>query len=119
MADDLINRVFATVDVRDASGFSRFFADNGRMTFGNGEPMMGRAAIEAGVKGFFGTIQGLHHEVVNEWVVGSDYITEAAVTYVRLDGRAVTVPVVSIWHLDGTGRIDDYRVFFDLAPVLA
>jgi ketosteroid isomerase-like protein len=119
LADDLIKRVFATVDGGDASGFSRFFTDNGRMTFGNGEPMTGRAAIEAGVGGFFGTIQGLHHEVVNEWVAGSDYITEAAVTYDRLDGRAVTVPVVSIWHVDHTGLIDDYRVFFDLAPVFA
>jgi hypothetical protein len=52
-------------------------------------------------------------------VAGSDYITEAAVTYGRLDGEAATVPVVSICHVDRTGPIDDHRVFFDLAPGFA
>jgi hypothetical protein len=52
-------------------------------------------------------------------VAGSDYITEAAVTYGRLDGETATVPVVSICHADRTGPIDDYRVFFDLAPGFA
>jgi len=39
-------------------GFGRFFTDAGRVTFGKWQAMTGRAAIEAGVKHFFGTIRG-------------------------------------------------------------
>jgi hypothetical protein len=43
---------------------------------------------------------------------------EAEVTYTRLDERQVTVPVVTIYRR-GDALIDDYRIFIDLAPVLA
>ena len=119
MATDFTARVFALVDSTDASGFGRLFAPEGRLRFGNSEPMTGPAAIEAGVRGFFGTIKTLRHAVVKEWVVGADSITELFVEYDRLDGRTVSIPVVTIWHLDESGLIDDYRVYFDLEPVFA
>ena len=50
--------------------------------------------------------------------IGPATIVEADVTYTRLDGSTVTVPVVTIYRSRG-GRIDDYRVFIDLAPVFA
>lgn len=119
MPSEFVTKVFAAVDATDATAFSRFFAAGGRMVFGNNEPMIGPEAIEAGVKSFFGTIKGLRHTVVNEWVVGSETICELSVSYDRLDGKTVTIPAVGIWHVDGQGKIDDYRVYFDLAPVFA
>jgi hypothetical protein len=68
---------------------------------------------------FFTTIGGLRHQVVNEWVTGEDTVVELKVAYDRLDGRSVSVPAVSIWHVDGDGLIDHYRIFIDLAPVYA
>ncbi|MDT7765555.1 MAG: hypothetical protein QOC63_4975 [Mycobacterium sp.] len=65
------------------------------------------------------TIAGQHHEIVNEWNFGSDAIVELRVTYDRTDGRQVTIPVVTIFHTDAAGKIDDYRVFFDAAPIYA
>lgn len=56
---------------------------------------------------------------MREWNAGPGCITELSVGYDRLDGRSVNLPVVSIWHLDPSGLIDDYRVYFDLAPVFA
>ena len=61
----------------------------------------------------------MRHTVVNEWVVGSDTFCELSVSYDRLGGRTVTIPAVTMWHLDDEGRIDDYRVLLDLAPVYA
>jgi hypothetical protein len=43
---------------------------------------------------------------------------EAHVTYTRKDGSGVTVPVVTIYRAPA-GPIDDYRIFIDLAPLLA
>lgn len=119
MPAEFTARVFSLVDSADAAGFSRLFSARGRLRFANGEPMTGPAAIEAGVGRFFGTLKGIRHTVVKEWVAGADCVTELTVAYDRLDGGTVTIPVVSIWHLDESGLIDDYRVYFDLAPVFA
>jgi hypothetical protein len=68
---------------------------------------------------FFATIDGQHHEVVNEWNVGDDAIIELKVTYDRKDGQQVTIPCVTIFHTDAAGKVDDYRVYFDVAPIYA
>ncbi|MHB9849015.1 hypothetical protein ACSYGO_07170 [Streptomyces krungchingensis] len=56
MQTEFAAKVFALVD---AAGFSRLFTPQGRMRFGNNEPMTGPEEMEAGVGGFFGTIKGL------------------------------------------------------------
>ncbi|MEU9348530.1 nuclear transport factor 2 family protein [Streptomyces sp. NPDC048278] len=119
MSSGFTKNVFALVDSGDAAGFGRLFASCGRMRFANGEPMTGPEAIEAGVKNFFTTIKGLRHTVLREWADGADTIIELSVDYDRLDGRTVTIPVAVIWHVDDSGLFDDYRVYFDLAPVFA
>jgi hypothetical protein len=119
MENEFAAKVFALVDATDAVGFSRLFTPKGRMRFGNNEPMVGPEAIEAGVAGFFGTIKGLRHTVVREWYAGPDTIVEELVDYYRLAGDTVTVPAVTMWHVDEAGLIDDFRVYFDLAPLFA
>lgn len=119
MASENVSRVFHIVDSRDAAGFGRLFAAGGRMVFGNAEPMYGPERITEGVGEFFATIKGLRHAVRNEWTAGPDTIIELAVTYDRLDGKTVTLPAVTLWHVTGDGLIDDYRVYIDLAPVYA
>ena len=119
MPHELTQRVFATVDSMEPDAIVGLYAEDARVVFGNGEPLVGREAILAGLRGFLSTIDGLRHRIVNEWYVGADTMAETEVTYRRLDGKSVSVPVVSIWHTRDDGLIDDYRVFFDLAPVYA
>lgn len=45
--------------------------------------------------------------------------SSACISCARTARPEVDVPVVSVWHTDASGLIDDYRVFFDLAPVFA
>jgi hypothetical protein len=117
--DDLISRVFRTVDGTDPAAFVEFFTPDGRLTFANEAPMVGHAAMVEGLTAFYGTIGALHHKIVNSWTVDTSTIIETAVTYDRLDDRSVTIPVVTIWHTTAAGLIDDYRVFFNLDPVYA
>ena len=119
MYSELTQRVFAAVDATDARTFSEFFTDDGRMVYGNGNPMTGRAEIEQGVADFFGTVRGLRHGVLNESVVGADTINELSVTYERHDGKSVTIPAATVWHVAAGNRIDHYRVYADVAPVFA
>jgi hypothetical protein len=119
MPSEQTKQVFRTVDTMRPDAFAGLFSENGTMVFGNAQPMIGRAAIAAGVQQFFSTIGSLRHEIVNDWQVGADTIAEAAVTYRRLDDRTVTVTAVSIWHTDADDLIDNYRVYVDLAPLYA
>jgi ketosteroid isomerase-like protein len=116
MPNEPTQRVFKTIDSMQPDSIAALFTEDARMVFGNADPLVGREAITAGVQGFFSTINGLQHQIVNEWHIGADTIAETEVTYRRLDDKKVTVPVVSIWHTHD-GLIDDYRVFFDLTPV--
>jgi ketosteroid isomerase-like protein len=95
------------------------FAEGGRVVFGNGQPLVGIEAIRTGITSFFDAIVGQHHEVVKEWNVGDDSVVELKVTYDRKDGPHVTIPCVTIFHTDEAGKIDDYRVYFDAAPIYA
>lgn len=111
--------IFDKIDSRDPHALADLFAEDATMVFGNGEPMVGRAAVVAGSEAFLATVRGLRHHLRNEWTVADTTIAETDVTYTRLDGKDVTLPVVSIWHRGGAGLITDYRVFLDLAPVYA
>ena len=50
---------------------------------------------------------------------GAITIVRSDVTYTRTDGGTVTVPIVTIYHERDDGKIDDYRVYGDVAPVFA
>jgi ketosteroid isomerase-like protein len=111
--------LFAVVDSMDVAALTFLFADDARVVFGNGQPMVGSDEIRTGLTAFFATIAGLHHDIVQEWHIGDDSVIELRVTYDRTDGRQVIIPCASIFHTDGTGKIDDYRVYFDVAPIYA
>lgn len=110
---------FAGVDAMDVAAVDPMLADDIRMVFGNGEPMIGREAVLAGNAGFFTTIAGISHRVLREWRVGPETVVEADVTYTRLDGKELTLPAITTWVVDGQDRILDLRVFADLTPVFA
>jgi ketosteroid isomerase-like protein len=111
--------LFALVDSMDVATIAALFAEDGRVVFGNGQPIVGIDDIITGLIAFFDTIAGLHHEIVNEWNVGDDTIVEFQVTYDRKDGQQVTIPCVTIFHVDAAGKIDAYRVYFDVTPIYA
>jgi ketosteroid isomerase-like protein len=109
--------LFAVTDSMDVATLASLFAEDAQVVFGNNQPLVGVDEIRTGLTAFFETIAGLHHEVVNTWNVGDDSINELKVTYDRKDGQQVTIPCVSIFHTDATGKIDAYRVYFDVAPI--
>lgn len=111
--------LFAAVDARDVVALDALLADDARLVFGNQEPLLGRGAVLAGNAAFFQLVRGLRHQLRNEWTVGADTIAETDVTYLRLDGKEVTVPAVTIWRVDGDGLIVDLRIYVDQAPLFA
>jgi ketosteroid isomerase-like protein len=111
--------MFRDIDRMDADAWAAYLAPDAVMRFGNGDPVHSRAACRDALAGFYETIGGLRHHLVEQWEHGAATIVEAVVTYTRQDGADVEVPVVTIYRTNAKDLISDYRVYIDLAPVFA
>jgi hypothetical protein len=111
--------LFADIDSLVPAAFAAHLAEDVRMRFGNADPVHGRAACEETWAGFCGSVSAVTHAVRNQWPVGGATVVEAEVTYGRLDGSEVTVPVVTIYEVGADELITDYRIYIDLAPLFA
>lgn len=110
--------VFADVDRMDAKAFASYLAEDCMLRFANADEVVGRDAIEEAIGGFFSTIKGLSHHIVEQWDVDDTTVVQLEVTYTRMDDRRVTLPAVTIYRRAGD-LIDEYRIYIDLAPIYA
>jgi len=67
--------LFADIDTMVPEAFAQHLAEDVTMGFGNAPPMHGRAACREAWAGFCELVDGVHHEVVNQWRVGDTTIT--------------------------------------------
>jgi ketosteroid isomerase-like protein len=110
--------IFAAIDAFDPDKFVAHLTEDVSFRFGNAEPAIGRAAVREAVAGFFSTIDGLTHHLLNVWDIGETSIAQINVEYVRKDGKHVTVPNADILAFDGD-LVSNWQIYIDVAPVYA
>jgi ketosteroid isomerase-like protein len=110
--------IFADIDAFDPDKFVAHLTEDVTFRFGNAEPSVGRAAVREAVAGFFATIDGLTHHILNVWDVGDVSIAQINVEYVRKDGKHVTLPNADILTFDGD-LVSNWQIYIDVAPVYA
>lgn len=113
-----LRQLFATIDAGDAVAFARFLTPEGSFRFGNAPPAVGRAAIEAAVAGFFGSIRRCDHRLLRCWSAAGSEAVQGEVTYTRLDGSTLTVPFVNVFLLE-RALIRDYQIHIDASQLYA
>ncbi len=113
-----IRPIFADIDSFDPDRFVAHLTPDVVFRFGNGDPVVGRDAVRGAVAGFFTTINGLKHHLVDSWQVGDTVIGKFDVEYDRKDGKSVVVPNADILVFDGD-LVRDWQIYIDLAPVFA
>ena len=122
-AEEWAHRLYSdAVDKKDAAGYAASFVEDGWLRFGNNEPIVGRATIEAAIAGFFGAMQWLRHEAGRTTVTGNLLFLEATVTYLRHDGKEVSVPAMTVYEMAETVGAPLARrcnIYVDLAPLFA
>ena len=111
--------LFATIDAKDTEAFVRYLAQDGRFAFANFPPAIGIDAIRGAVAGFFASVASLRHEIADAWSVPGHVVCAGRVTYVRLDGAAVTLPFCNVLRLANDRVVDDYRIYIDPSPLFA
>jgi ketosteroid isomerase-like protein len=113
-----LSAIFADIDAFDPDRFVAHLTDDVVFRFGNGEPVVGRAAVRDAVAGFFTTIGGLTHHILQTWDIEDTSVAKIDVEYVRHDGKHVTVPNADILVFDGD-LVSNWQIYIDLAPVFA
>lgn len=111
-------QLFADIDSMEPERFAAHLAKDVTMRFGNADPIRGRDGVREAWATFCHDLNGVKHDLVEQWTVHGTTIVEAKVTYTRGDDSQVTVPVVTIYR-ERDGEINDYRIYVDLAPLFA
>ncbi len=111
-----VQELFATIDAKDADGFTAYFTENGTLIFGNAPPANGKEAIREVVAGFFNSISALDHTIDGNWFHPDCVFCRGTVTYTRLDGSQVTLPFADILDMDGT-KVTKYQIYMDINPL--
>src|SRR5688572_33380168 len=91
--------IFKTVDGMDAQAFANYFSEDGLFTFGNAPTVKGRDEIATAVDGFFASIKGLEHRLVDTWNTPGVDIAEVEVTYTRHDASTVDLTAACIFRV--------------------
>ena len=112
-----IAAIFADIDAFDPDKFVAHLTPDAKFRFGNADPVTGQA-VKEGVAGFFSTIDGLTHHILNVYESGDTVIVQIDVEYRRKDGKSVTVPNADILVFDGD-LVRDWQIYIDVAPVFA
>lgn len=113
-----VAQAFADIDAFDPDKFVAHLSPEVVFRFGNGDPVKGREAVREAVAGFFSTIDGLTHHILDVYEVGDTAVAKIDVEYVLKDGRHVTVPNADILVYDGD-LVKDWQIYIDLAPLWA
>lgn len=111
-----VERLFRVIDNKDADGFVSFLTDDAVFTFGNQEPVKGKAAIREAVKGFFESIRALDHDIIETWVHPESVICRGTATYTRHDSSLLSVPFVNVFKMDAE-LIKEYLIYVDASQL--
>jgi ketosteroid isomerase-like protein len=109
---------FAAIDALDGDTFVSYLSPDVVFRFGNHDPVKGRQAVKEASEGFWTTIEGLTHHILDIYDDGDTAIAKIDVEYVLKDGRHVTVPNADILKYDGD-LISDWQIYIDLAPLFS
>lgn len=115
-----VDRYFAEVDTLSPEAILAWYTDDDpSFRFASAPPAVGKAAIAEMLRGFFAEIASMSHTRTGFWADERTAVFEADVRFGKKGGGFVIVPAASILRLDAEGRIRDFRMLMDAAPLFA
>lgn len=110
--------LYNAIDGKDTPRFLSFLTETAQFRFANNPPVVGHAAIGAAVDGFFASIGGSRHEILNNWEPQGHLVSQGLVTYTRQNGSTLTLPFVNVFAIRGK-LVQDYFIYIDATPLYA
>ena len=111
-------KLYERVDAGDPT-VNEMFSPDVEVQYGNYPVRSGHEALYAGEIGRQRSVaSSSHHEFLNIWDVDNNTaILDSIVTYQRVDGVNIDIPVITILHRRSDGLIDRLRISMDNRPL--
>lgn len=113
---DWIADYFAMVDTLDVDEFVTWYADDASFRFANSPPAVGKPAIQAALRQFYGLIRSMRHEKTGAWADATSGAWEATAHFETRDGRTFALPAVSTLRVRD-GLVREFRFVMDASPI--
>jgi ketosteroid isomerase-like protein len=114
----MIKGIYEAIDEKDVTSFCNFLTPDCTFRFGNSDSVSGRENVKQYVSGFFDSIEGLSHEIIDSWDVPDGKVCHGYVTYTRKDSSKLSVPFSTILKIDGAG-VSEHLIFADISQLYA
>ncbi|MCW3469348.1 nuclear transport factor 2 family protein [Rhodococcus pyridinivorans] len=102
----------------DIVRFFEYFSPDCVFRMGNNDLVEGREAIQQWVGAYLGSVAGMKHVVLEEWVDDDVAVVRVEVTYTMKNDATFTLPAVTRTRI-GDGSVTEYMIFMDPGPVVA
>jgi hypothetical protein len=109
--------LFACIDAKETQRFLDFLTEDALFRYGSSPPVTGHSAIRAQVEQVFSSIRSCSHRLDHVWDPPGFAICQGEVTYVRLDGRSITVPFCNVFQMQAE-KIARYEIYLDPTPLM-
>lgn len=117
--EDWAAAFFRDADLLHLPALMNWFGEDIDLRLANMPPIVGREGAQQAFEQFWATLNGMSHRREQLVVEGNCAFQGSIVTYTRLDGKKVSMPVASHLRLDSHGRLDRLWIYIDLAPLYA
>lgn len=99
--------------------FITFLAEDAEFRLGNSDTIVARKNICISLVAFCQQVKSIYHDIKHVWEPEKNVVLlEMEVTYHRLDGKIVTLPVMDLFRFNND-LIQELRIFMDINPLLA
>ena len=104
--------------IQSSERYVTFLTESAQFRFGNLDTLVGHKAIKDSLVDFCQQVKSIYHDIKREWEIGDVVFLDMEVTYYRLDGIAVTLPVMDFFQFKGN-LIQELGIYMDISPVFA
>ncbi len=115
---ELTKQAFAAVEANDVETYVSLFTEDAVYKIANFDAVVGPDGIRAFAKPVMDMFSKVTHDVRNMWEIGDRVVCEMTVTYVRNDGKEVTVPCLDIIQFRGD-KVCKLQAFIDASPAFS
>ncbi|MGD9811540.1 MAG: nuclear transport factor 2 family protein [Sphingobium sp.] len=110
---------FKDADLLHLPTLLNWFTEDVDLRLANMPPIIGREGAEQAFEQFWSTLNGMSHKREQLVMDGNCAFQGSIVTYTRLDGKQVSMPVASHLRITDEGRCDRLWIYIDLAPLFS
>lgn len=111
----LTHALYQAVDRKDVDLLAQVLGETVYFQLGNFPAVEGLEAVLEANRGFFSSIEVMHHTLDDIWQTGDDCtVCHGRVDYIRLDKSRYSARFATVLRWQD-GMIDDYRVYADIS----